>query len=76
MSAKQAYVLVVGLIILIPIEAVLKHFLPGLPFGEAVAAQVGLATAILTSKVFNDRGEMKYGIVPKAANWTGTDGTK
>ena len=32
--------LTVGLILLIFIEFIIKHFLPGAPFGEAVAAEV------------------------------------
>jgi hypothetical protein len=33
----------IGVIILIFVEAVLKHFLPGLPFAEAIGAQVVVA---------------------------------
>jgi len=60
MSAKQAFGLVVGLIILSFIEAILKHFLGGFPFVEAVGLQFGIATTIITSKTINDVKEMKY----------------
>jgi len=61
MSAKQAFILVVGLVILSFVEAVLKaSILPKFPFIEAVTAQFGLATTILTTKLINDTKEMKY----------------
>ena len=70
MSAKQAFALVVGLIVLSFIEAILKNFMPGLPFIEAVTAQFGLATTILTTKTINDVKEMKYadGVIKLSKN--------
>lgn len=60
MSAKQAFVLVVGLITLSFIEGIVKSYIPAFPFIEAVGAQFGLATTILTTKTINDVKEMKY----------------
>jgi len=62
MSAKQAFSLVVGLIILSFIEGIMTHFLSGFPFIAAVSSQFVRATTTLTTKTINDVKEMKYDI--------------
>ena len=65
MTAKTAVGLVVGYIVLVVVQAVVKALLPAYPFTEAVAAEWAALTSILTTKVINDVQEMKAGIAEK-----------
>ncbi len=66
MSAKQGFVLVVGLILLSLIEGIIKAFCPGFALGEVLAFQGTIAATILGTKVINDVAEMRNGLgVPK-----------
>ena len=70
MKAGRAFCFVIGLIVFAFIEGLVKHFCPGFPIIEVLGFQATAAGAILTSKVVNDLGEMKYNIRPKAGTMT------
>jgi hypothetical protein len=71
MSAKQAFIMVIGLILLALVEGIIKHFWAGFPITEVFAFQGSVAGGIITTKLINDLGEMKHGITPKAGNGNG-----
>lgn len=51
---KTRIKLTVGLILLIFVEAIIKHFCPGFPFAEAIAAQVAISGWYLEKKTRNN----------------------
>jgi hypothetical protein len=53
--------LTIGLILLIFVEFVLKHFLPGAPFAEAVAAEVAIGGWYLEKKTRDNLAHIKTG---------------
>ena len=65
MTAKQAYALVIGMIIMTFIQAMIKSFVPTFPFTETIAAQWGGVVSIMTTKALNDTKEMRY--IPSVA---------
>jgi len=53
--------LTIGLIALIFVEFILKHFLPGAPFAEAVAAEVAIGGWYLEKKTRDNLARVRAG---------------
>jgi hypothetical protein len=60
LGEKTRIKVTIGLILLVSVEAILKHFFTGIPFVEAVTAQVAIGGWYLQKK--SDENKIKIGL--------------
>ena len=65
MSAKRAFLFVIGLVLLAFGEGMITLIYPAFPIMAVLGFQATVSGSILSTKLINDIHEMKYGIQTK-----------